>query len=133
MATLSVSVDNAILPFPAGDPYAYAGRRLLTNGGEQTHVPFALIKAAQLIVNWDVTPDVVYLHDRAINGKYVILGQPTNPYYFFLPPGTYDILTWYIDDNRMIVDENILLATTTTYDIFKADADYLIHAAGCTN
>ena len=118
------SVDNAVLPFPTNDPLAYAGRLLLTNGSEQTHVPFALIKAAQLIVNWDVTPDIVYLHNRAPNGKFVMLGQPTSPQFFLLPPGTYDIITWYIGDNQMIVDENILLATTTTYDIFKADANY---------
>ncbi|HUN23384.1 MAG TPA: S8 family serine peptidase, partial [Anaerolineales bacterium] len=120
----TVRVDNAVLPFPSSDPLSYSGNILISNGSQSKHIPFALIKAAVMTINWDIPPDVVLIHDRSAWGKYVFLGSPTSPYYAALPPNTYDIISWYFDINGWIVNENINLTNSVAYNIYKADANH---------
>jgi hypothetical protein len=123
MVFFTVQVDNNILPFPNTDPLSYSGNILLSNGSQNKRIPFALIKAAVMTINWDVPPDVILIHDRSAWGKYIFLGSPTSPYYAALPPNTYDIISWYFDINGWVVDENINLTNSLSYNIYKADAN----------
>jgi subtilisin family serine protease len=124
----TVTVDNSVLPYPAAEPYSYSGKVVMTNGAEVRRVPFALIKAAQLTLNWDVTPDFVRIHNRKASTVQLTLSLPASPSLVALPPGTYDIISWWLDSSNKIYTvfkEGIVVAeNATTYSISKSDATH---------
>ncbi|CAK8721998.1 hypothetical protein GCAAIG_11630 [Candidatus Electronema halotolerans] len=120
---LTVTVDNSVLPHPSAEPYSYSGKVMLDNGAEVRQVPFALVKAAQLILNWDVTPTFVRIHNSKHNQPTIV--QPTSPYYAILPPDTYDIISWWSSGNYTVVNEGVVLAGSTTKNISQAEANHV--------
>ncbi len=122
---LTVTVDNSVLPYPSAEPYSYSGKVMLDNGAEVRQVPFALIKAAQLILNWDVTPTFVLIHNCKSGGKQLSPpANPTSPYYAMLPPDTYDIISWWSSGNYTVVNEGVVLTGSTTKNISKSEASH---------
>lgn len=43
VVSLTVTVDTDLAPYPTTQPYSYYGRIIITNGTEQSHVPFAFM------------------------------------------------------------------------------------------
>ncbi|CAK8717765.1 hypothetical protein GMJAKD_06980 [Candidatus Electrothrix aarhusensis] len=125
---LTVTVDNGVLPYPSAEPYSYSGKVVLDNGAEVRQVPFALIKAAQLILNWDIQPNFVRIHNRKSSGLVKLtLSRPASPSFIALPPGTYDIISWWLDSSNKIYtvfNEGVMVAGGETYSISKSDATH---------
>jgi subtilisin family serine protease len=123
--SFTLTVDNNVLPYPSAKPYSYNGKVVLDNGVQVRQVPFAVIKSAQLTLNWDTPPTFVRIHNRKSGGSQPTIVQPASPYLVLLPPDTYDIISWWSSGNYTVVNEGVVLTGSTTRNISRSEASHV--------
>jgi hypothetical protein len=131
--TMTITVDNALLPVPDRDPRAYDGRLIAASSMETLVVPFAFLKSPVLNLSFDVPPWFVFIHDRNNDpadgygsGLYVAPGPTLS---VLLPPRTYDIITVFSTDpeghfnpETRVVREGVAVDAATTLAISRQEA-----------
>ncbi len=91
--TVSLHVDNGIVPNPEGEPFAYQGRVQLRSNEELVGIPVAFLKAALLEMSFDKEPRFVSIQDA--RGRSWNRLWPGQELVLPLPPGEYVVYTFF--------------------------------------
>ena len=138
--TFTVEVDNGSVPMPDAMPYAYSGAVAAQCGTASLSVPFAFIKAPQLILHLDATPtngflSYVVVHDAtkdwtADYHRFPIAAITRTTYTVLAPAGTYNVIVGFDDENqrnnRLVVREGVSITATTHVTVTSADASHAV-------
>jgi len=131
--TVTVTVDNALVPNPLNEPRAYGGRLVAASSMDTLTVPFAFLKSSVLNLTFDAEPWMVLIHDRNNDptdgygqGFYVYPGTALST---LVPPRSYDILAVFPTDptgaynaETRVVKEDVVVETVATVAINRSDA-----------
>lgn len=115
---VTLTVDASV---PAGNrrPFAYTGDVVVDDGTTPRRVPWAFLKCAQLVLNFDRPGVILLLHDRVSRPAFFY--TPELRLRLLLRPGVYDVMALVGDDTR-VVREGIVATDSAQANVFHADA-----------
>lgn len=119
--TVTLALDHA--PVVAAEPWAYRGEVRASVDGRTLRVPFAVLRASQLVVRVD-DAGLVIVHDRASFDVSLFAEGPKSSR-LFVPSGTYDVLAALGTEYRL-VREGIVVADSSSVDLRESDATCVI-------
>ncbi len=133
--SLTLTVDNVLLPYPSKKPFAYFGGIWIKDESDQWRVPFVFIKNVQLTIQFEDWPWVVYLHDRVANGKEAFFAFPGYHLEVPLQPGIFDLFVYFEDfssaeglHTEYVVREGIDLSNDQSITLSRTEAQYQVDA-----
>lgn len=125
--TLTVTVDNGVLPFQSDPSFAYGGAVQVSSGAGQQRVPFALVKATELAVTLDPNGEgwFVWLRNHA-GGEMLIDVQGQTQMGLPVTPGVYDLVVAYPTAKAFVVQENVQVNNDTALTLLSSQATHLL-------
>lgn len=114
LVTVTTDFEPESVPFPQQIDVPYTGHLLVSSGQTDLRIQFSVTKTPQLVLEYDVPPDIVSILSDAGHVNRVI--QPSDVVGFALPAGTYDIISEYnIPHGEMyargaLVNEQVVLS-----------------------
>lgn len=118
--TLSLMVDNALVPFPVWFPSSFTESIQLAVGENLTKVPVTFLKSNALKLLFDEAPLwVIVSGDQYFSG---FIEFPGLEVILMVPPGLYDMVVQYHDYNTTLLKEDVEVDSLTILSIAKAEA-----------
>jgi subtilisin family serine protease len=129
-ARVELSVDNALVPDAAAEPFHYEGGLLVGSSTPGLRVPIAFIKSPLLSLEFDEAPWFAVVHDRKQAGRVLTphAGAIRHPF----PANTYDIHVAFRPTAtalREVLREDVAVAGTTALEIRSSEANHRLEAS----
>ena len=120
--TITMSVDNAVVPYKSSAPFAYEGFIAINGTKDVMHLPWAFIKAAQLHLVFDKPFPYFWMANEtnSITGSTAAYATDGLSADVFVYPGTYDVVVYYSDGAtyiKYVVRESVAVSGSQTLSI----------------
>lgn len=120
--TLSITVDNSVIPYLDEAPFTYEGEVLAQSSLENLRVPFLVIKCPMLRITLDEEPWFVIIHNENYFWYSSWMDGIGKSPSLLLPQGFYDSIVVYNDVSTRVFTEGIEVINDQNIDISKSDA-----------
>lgn len=121
VVSVSLSVNNAVVPNALNAPFTYEDNILVTSGAETWNVPLTFVKSPMATFVFDQAPWIFLVFNEMGFARSVIY-PPTN-LTLLMPEGSFDVIALYNPVDTMIVKEGVTVpAGAVTIPFNKTDA-----------
>jgi len=117
----TLTVDNAVTPFPNVSPFAYTTTLTATSGSQTCRVPISFHKAASLRVHTQGPLSWLVVHDRRASGY--ARAAFSDDEVLLLPPGSYDVVASFYPPLSFVVREGVAVSGDTDLEVASSEAE----------
>jgi subtilisin family serine protease len=131
LVIMALEVDNNLVPFPTQGSLAYSGNVFLNSADDSLRLPWAFVKAAKLVLNFDEPFPIVYLSNENFVSDVVASLSGDNPlrYEYDLPKGIYDLAVSFrlsYSEPQLVFRENFEVDGFVETDVHSTEANLRI-------
>jgi subtilisin family serine protease len=125
---ISLKVNNNVVPFPKVGSLAYSGNIKINGTIDKLNLKWAFVKASKLLLSFDIKYPIFCLSNN-VNSFFDdnINTQDGYRYNLIVPPGIYNLFTFYWGDTaKVVVKENLDVQNLDSLLVKFSDAKFLL-------
>ncbi len=120
--TITLEVNNALVPFPDNDPSSFTDSFQLLVDEKEINVPIVFVKNRILKLQFDEPPTNVVIGGENISPNTLSFFDPGLEIVAFIPEGLYDIVVVYDDGETIVFREDVEVDSFVLLQVSKAEA-----------